>query len=363
MTEQETFNADAFLEIKVMEKNPLVIYHGKCADGFSAAWVFWHVSNRITDRNDEPVYNFDFHPGVYNEDPPDVSDRVVYLVDFSYKRKVVKDMIQIGGAKNIILIDHHKTAIEDLSNLSEELLEEAEIARKEIDNGYLSEEDAQEARDQFEMYTDLEMSGATLAWQYWVDQGVLTPEMRPVLLGHIEDRDLWRFRLPLTREIQANVLSYEYTFENWDTLMLKTSTLQLAEGGASIERKHMKDVKALVEVCQRLIIWNVSNKIKIEPGNMQGTVVEHYNVDAIKIPTASIPYRMASDAGHIMAAAHEEGKYFAACYYDTAEHRVFSLRSTENGMDVSLIAKEYGGGGHKHAAGFKVPRSHWLASV
>jgi nanoRNase/pAp phosphatase (c-di-AMP/oligoRNAs hydrolase) len=34
---------------------------------------------------------------------------------------------------------------------------------------------------------------------------------------------------------------------------------------------------------------------------------------------------------------------------------IFSLRSTEEGLDVSEIAKLYGGGGHKHAAGFKVP--------
>ena len=33
---------------------------------------------------------------------------------------------------------------------------------------------------------------------------------------------------------------------------------------------------------------------------------------------------------------------------------VFSLRSEEGGLDVSEIAKKFGGGGHKHSAGFKV---------
>jgi nanoRNase/pAp phosphatase (c-di-AMP/oligoRNAs hydrolase) len=46
---------------------------------------------------------------------------------------------------------------------------------------------------------------------------------------------------------------------------------------------------------------------------------------------------------------------FAACYWDTPAGRVFSLRSGENGMDVSVIAQKYGGGGHKHASGFRVP--------
>lgn len=69
------------------------------------------------------------------------------------------------------------------------------------------------------------------------------------------------------------------------------------------------------------------------------------------VPVACLPYTLSSDAGHMMA----KGEPFAACYWDTPEGRCFSLRSAEDGMDVSEIAKDYGGGGHKHAAGFRVP--------
>ena len=37
-----------------------------------------------------------------------------------------------------------------------------------------------------------------------------------------------------------------------------------------------------------------------------------------------------------------QGEPFAACYYDKEDGRVFSLRSTEDGLDVSEIAKAYG---------------------
>lgn len=40
---------------------------------------------------------------------------------------------------------------------------------------------------------------------------------------------------------------------------------------------------------------------------------------------------------------------------------MFGLRATDDGLDVSEVAKQYGGGGHAKAAGFKVPRSHPLA--
>jgi len=313
-----------------LESNPLVIYHAKCADGFSAAWVFHHVATKFTEDQLQQlnlVGDFDFHPGVYNEYPPDVSDRIVYLVDFSYKREVVKEMIEIGGARKVILIDHHKTAIEDLSGLPDYFHHEEYTRVLELGESKSVPEDWE---NPFEMHTSMEMSGATLAWKYWVDQGVLRSEDRPLLLGHIEDRDLWKFKLPMTREIQANVFSYEYSFELWDKLMSanQAELLQMTAAGAAIERKHHKDIAELVKVCKRRMV-----------------------IGGVSVPVANLPYTLTSDAGNLMAA----GEPFAACYWDTPDGRVFSLRSREDGADVSAIAKSYGGGGHRNASGFRMP--------
>lgn len=276
----------------VQSMKPLIIYHGNCADGFSAAWCFWRKYH----------HGADYFAGVYQEPPPDVTGRDVYLVDFSYKRDVVIGMLQT--AESVTLIDHHKTAIEDLRGL---------VGLKQ--------------------FTDLERSGATLAWDF-----LFPDEARPLLLGHIEDRDLWRFKLPGTREIQAVVFSHEYTFEQWDALMSadRVGLLKMTAAGAAIERKHHKDVAELVKVCQRRMV-----------------------IGGHDVPVASLPYTMVSDAAHKMA----QGEPFAACYWDTAEGRNFGLRATDEGLDVSDIAKQYGGGGHAKAAGFKVPRDHELAQA
>ena len=37
---------------------------------------------------------------------------------------------------------------------------------------------------------------------------------------------------------------------------------------------------------------------------------------------------------------------------DSRNH--FSLRSSDDGADVAEVAKQYGGGGHRNAAGFRV---------
>ncbi len=297
---------------------PMVIYHGNCADGFAAAWCFWKKYG---------YEGADYHAGVYQQQPPDVTGRHVYLVDFSYKHAVVEVMLK--KALSVTLIDHHKTAIDDLRPLKEQ------ITRTNNDgNG-----------DNFGWFCDTERSGATLAWDY-----LFHDQPRPLLLGHIEDRDLWRFKLPNTREIQANVFSYEYTFEKWDALMNadQAELIKMTVAGAAIERKHHKDIAELVAVCRREMI-----------------IGGHW------VPVASLPYTLTSDAGHLMcnpyASPNLQGEVvtppFAACYWDTPEGRVFSLRSHDDGMDVSDIAKRYGGGGHPHASGFKVPRDHDLAKA
>ena len=264
---------------------PICIYHGNCADGFGAAWVFKRFGGQ----------EFDFHAGVYQDVPPDCSGRDVYLVDFSYKRPVVEAIMKVAG--RVVLIDHHKTALDDLDSLIHLSL--------------------------IESLCSLNHSGAVLAWM-WFHKGDLTG--MPELLRHIEDRDLWRFALKGTREIQANVFSYPYDFEVWDKLM-ECPVAELIAEGRAIERKHFKDINEFVQV--------VSCPMKIG-----GYVV----------PMANLPYTLTSDAGHLLA----KGKPFAGCYWDTPEGRVFSLRSQDDGLDVSEIAKQYGGGGHAHASGFRV---------
>lgn len=296
--------------------NPLVIYHANCADGFTAAWCFHHYA-----KHSSMEIEFDFHPGVYNDPPPDCTDRVVYLVDFSYKRAVVEGILRV--AEEVILIDHHKTAIEDLSPL------------------FKSDSWSGEPK-QLSHYTDINRSGAMLAWDYlfnWGNPDKTHPlyKQPPLLLEYVQDRDLWKFKLELTREVSAAIFSHAYSFDKWDTLMSggRIEMMKMASEGHAIERKHHKDIKELLNVCQHF-----------------GVIAGH------TVPVANLPYTLASDACHNMAKNYKDGTVFAASYYDTGSHRVYSLRSCDNGMDVSEIAKQYpGGGGHKHAAGFRIPLS------
>jgi oligoribonuclease NrnB/cAMP/cGMP phosphodiesterase (DHH superfamily) len=197
------------------------------------------------------------------------------------------------SANSIHIIDHHKTAAEDLHDLPGNV---------------------------FATF-DMEHSGAMLTWLHFFPK-----EEPPALLRYIEDRDLWRFKLDGTRAIQANVFSYPYDFDVWDGLMVVPPERLIAEGEA-IERKHFKDINELIGVVTRFMV-----------------------IGGHRVPVANLPYTLVSDAAHMLA----KGEKFAGCYWDTPKGRVFGLRSTDEGLDVSDIAKQYGGGGHRNAAGFTV---------
>jgi oligoribonuclease NrnB/cAMP/cGMP phosphodiesterase (DHH superfamily) len=301
----------------------LCIYHGNCADGFTAAWA---VHSRF--GND-----WDYHPGVYQSPPPDVTGRDVVLVDFSYKRPMLEEMRRT--AASVCVLDHHKTAAEDLApggsfiSMSQWQdkpgdLYEALLFDRAIDQN--------EGARSIQVLFDMSRSGAGIAWDFFHRQERLPPPYvsRPTIVKYVEDRDLWKFELPFSREINAFIFAHDYSFDVWQSLMLQLETRfdTCVDMGAAIEKKHHKDVAELVGALKRRL-----------------TIGGH------EVWAANLPYTLTSDAGHLMAT----GESFAACYWDTPEGRVFSLRSTDEGLDVSEIAKAYGGGGHRNAAGFRLP--------
>jgi len=235
-------------------------------------------------------------------------------------------------AHSIIILDHHKSAAEDLGKfppfhagvrLDGRHADGTVALGWETAHSFMQMQNAPAIACCF----DMNRSGAMLAWDHF-----FPGQEPPMLLRHIEDRDLWLFKLDGTREIQANLFSYPYDFEVWDKLMA-ADVETLRSDGAAIERKHHKDIAELVAVMKRRLV-----------------------IGGHDVPVASLPYTLTSDAGHLMA----QGEAFAACYWDTPDGRVFSLRSTDEGLDVSEVAKQYGGGGHRNASGFRVPFGHEL---
>jgi oligoribonuclease NrnB/cAMP/cGMP phosphodiesterase (DHH superfamily) len=266
----------------------MCIYHANCTDGFTAAWVV----RKFFGGNE--AIDIEFHPGIYGVEPPDVTGKFVYLVDFSYRRDVIIEMAK--KAEFITIIDHHKSAIADLNGIETE-------------------------RTNINVCFSIDRSGAGLTWRSFF--GDKEP---PKFLLHVEDRDLWKFELPGTREIMAYIFSHPYDFEVYDSFETADMEKVVIEGTA-INRKLMKDVNELASM-----------------------MVRRMTIDGIDVPAINANAFFSSEIGNILS----KGEPFSVCYWDTPNNRTFSLRSAPDGMDVSEIAFKFGGGGHKHAAGFKV---------
>jgi len=270
---------------KIFRKK-LCIYHANCPDGFGAAWAVYHALGD----------DVEFFKGMHQQPAPDVTGLDVYLVDFSYKKKILEEMLK--QAASITILDHHISAEQDLADL---------LSSGKVGGLF-----------------DMNKSGAMLAWEWFHPD---TPA--PNLIQHIQDRDLWQFKLDGTRQITMGLASYPYDFTLWDKLMANTpDELELLRrDGEALERKLHIDIQVLIDTGVRRMV-----------------------IGGHDVPVLNAPAAYVSEAGNILA----RGEPFAACYWDHSGGRSFSLRASETGVDVSEVAKQYGGGGHIKASGFTV---------
>lgn len=263
------------------------IYHKGCLDGFAAAWVV---------RRAFLGENIIFLGGVYGQSAPEIDpNSIVCIVDFSYSRKILLEMAENN---NVIVLDHHKSAKEQLKDLP--FIE-----------------------------FDMNKSGAVMTWEYFFENKSVPP-----FISYIQDRDLWKFELKDSKEVNAALFSYPMEFEIWDTLAAK-SIHSLRDEGKVLLRDRQRHIDSF----------------------SRGWAITSIDIGGHIVPCLNCPRFLASDVLHILA----KNQPFAASYFDSADKRSFELRSdAENGLDVSKIAAQYGGGGHKHAAGFIVERPPML---
>jgi oligoribonuclease NrnB/cAMP/cGMP phosphodiesterase (DHH superfamily) len=251
----------------------IVLYHAECLDGFGAAWAIW-----------KRFPSAQFIPAKHGlPPPPDLAGRHVLIVDFSYGREALETLA--GKAKSLLVLDHHITAQQALAGLPF-------------------------------VYFDQSKSGSVLAWEWAHDKPV------PWLLRYVQDKDLWQWALPGSREINAALASYPFDFQTWS----KFRQACLEEEGRVILRYENELVGKIAE--EAVIV------------SFQGR-----QVPAVQsaILTSQLGERLC------------RGYPFCIIWHDRDGRRYYSLRSHASGADVAAIAVAYGGGGHTHAAGFSVP--------
>lgn len=280
---------------------PLIIAHANCSDGFTSYWI---AQRYFQSQGIE----CDYHPGIYGQDPPDVTGRTVYMLDFSYPIDMLSTMAYV--AKEIIIIDHHKTAQKALGKL-------------EIPN--------------VQCIFDMSKSGAMLTYEYfyqsYTEGGQKIALNVPSLVHYVQDFDLFQKKLPNTDLVNLVIYSTEFNLDLWDCL-----------------DESLSDPIETINLLNRArSILGYKNKyINLVSKNVTMTCLSHKwgKFAGMYVPTINLSYWEISDILNQLCQDHP----FAIGYFKRQDGRwQYSFRSTS--FDVSDVAKEIGGGGHANAAG------------
>ncbi len=273
-------------------------YHGGCPDGFGAAWAVRRA------WGDDARYIAHGH-----EDPIDLShlegDLIVF-VDIAPPNPVLRDLVEVAG--ELVVLDHH-------------------VSARDRCNADLGLENALDVSSHY-VHFDLDHSGAVLAWKHFHPDDPL-----PDLLGYVEDQDLWSWKLPRSEEVNAAIGSYPRTFEGWDELAGRPIQ-ELAREGEPILRANRMDVERALR--------------SAHPLAMGTRRVEAVNSQVLR-----------SALGHELAKRAAFGQPWGLVYRINGERVDASIYSIGD-LDVSKVAAEFGGGGHRNAAGFSVSLETWL---
>lgn len=293
-----------------MSASPLIIYHAHCADGFTAAWAADRYCRHILGLEAELL------PAHYGDPPPDVTGRRVYVVDFSYPREEMTAMH--AAAASLRVFDHHHTAAERLEGL------------------------------EFAVF-DMTRSGAGLTWDtLFGPRGGLRGDARPLLVDYVEDRDLWRWTLPDSREINALIGSFEHSLAAWNALHLRLGD---RESGFPVQSVYPGPLSArdILRAEGEAILRSQSRTVRQHVERATWVDFHDTLVPAINATT------LISEIGNELA----RNAAFALIWFENHKGEIsYSLRSSSKSpicADVSEIAQAYGGGGHRHAAGFSSP--------
>lgn len=305
-----------------------VLYHSNCPDGTVSALLLDVFRSRWT------VSEIVFIPVNYDDGDKTIerlqreTTHAFQLVfaDFCFDDvKVMQTLISL--AVYTFVFDHHETA--------ERVLRQIRSVAVEV------------------VY-DQNLCGCAIVRDWLETQGANLGEGWTMLVNYVQDRDLWKFKLPYTKPIGAyirqhlrlnQVPQYKLTENVLEPLCdcarwLRASDSTLGMG----ERPQVLVQGELIESIRERMIGAYRNRIYL--GEFLGHKVAVVNISHTEIT---------SEVLHKAEGLAESG--IAIGWWLNGGDFYFSVRSSKEGPNVAELCETFGGGGHEHAAGFNVSAS------
>lgn len=321
----------------------IIAYHDKCMDGLAAAWVVWNRFHR---------YNgISFVPMSYSEESyadliahinlavnTSTSSTYLYVVDFSLPVKTIQQLPD-SARLAVSILDHHKTAAE---------------AYEGVDFKSLF------TSTKLNVVIDQSKCGAVVTWSELYKHHYDEP--MPKLLSYINDRDLWKFDLSDTRYVHQYLL---YKLKGLDPIpAVKRFDYIAGMSDSLFAREVIQEGRELLEEYQAqvhdycLYAEVIPAAKDTEGETIYSTLYEAPILEESYLLVRDVAGEYASDVGNELATMSPSG--IGITYFTQPDGVTkYSLRSIGD-VDVSAIAKKFGGGGHKNAAGYTINIPQYL---
>jgi oligoribonuclease NrnB/cAMP/cGMP phosphodiesterase (DHH superfamily) len=284
----------------------LVVYHKNCHDGSTAYAVVRKYYSEKLGRQIEGI------ACAYDDPTPRVSGRNVLIVDFSFSLEITTNLKK--EANSFFLLDHHVSAKRELENESG-------------------------------CFFDLSRSGAMLAWDFF-----FTGIEAPKFVKYVQDKDLWQWKLPNSRDFNVALETVSFDPIIWDSMLNNETIVEDMIGKGIVFSDYKRFIVERIVSRAESFSWESLN------GNSLDSVLEGglgSNSVTVSFVNSDV---FVNEIGEKLYGSGECGVAIVWNYSHKKSSFRFSLRS--NTVDTSLIAKKFGGGGHPGASGF-----YWTKSL
>ena len=304
-------------KIKEKQMKFTIFAHSHCTDGLVAASIMKYSLQM--QHNVEPEVIF----VSYGKEQEAISkanidsDTTVYCVDFAFNRELTLELCRL--AFKVYVLDHHKTANENLHDLK--------------------------TNYNFYFIYDVNKSGASIARDYckqhldlYSDIKLNQKEILNKVVAMVEDRDLWLFRLPMTKEFA------EYVFAYMQPNDIDKMTKILFNYNLNNLKKNCQIGSTIMEYKNNIIEKKLKSYVP---------VYFHVNNTKLLIINETQP-DLVSQLGNELCKKYN----VPVCLYtisgsngSTELSVSLSFRSMDHLEPVDVIARLFSGGGHKNSSG------------
>ena len=274
----------------------IVLFHYPCQDGLASGWI----TNDFHQKQNSKIELYPIQHGDIIDLEKLTNKRVIFC-DYAPSKEILDEIEKV--TIKITILDHHISSQKAL-----------------VDKPYA--------------IFNMTKSGAGLTWEYFF------PNVKmPDFIQMIQDRDIWTWKIPNSREFTSGFSTVVSGIELYDFAEL----FELFDDLCEYPNKNIFYIE-LGNVINKTIMMKCKQIAKEHLTKIN--YYKNYNVCIVNCSS-----ELTSDLGNILSSNDNVDFAVLWKYNHPKEEYYISLRSN-NKVDVSLIAKEYGGGGHKNASGF-----------